>query len=178
MITRRDALRFVAAMPAVVPALAMSAKDAAAELDKALANVPAKTERDSVLDPVGFAERLNGIDFGFNGFCVAPEEEADLMRLFHELEQEVPELKTKPRARELYNELSDAAFDYAIESGWAGVRAGAAYENLRLALLGPTRICPECLSYFERHGMGPSREECTRCGGTGVVATPGVVAAR
>ena len=60
----------------------------------------------------------------------------------------------------------------------AGVRAGASYEHLRLALVGPTRTCRRCDGIGslgengDYHPHGGPRTACPDCGGRGTVPTP------
>ena len=67
----------------------------------------------------------------------------------------------------------------AVVAWMAGVRAGAAYEHLRLALTPPTQTCPRCHGHGAlRGGRPPSdrahgpEERCPDCGGAGTVPTP------
>ena len=61
-----------------------------------------------------------------------------------------------------------------------GIRAGAAYEHLRLAMVTPWMECERCHaggrlwggSPFRHDGDGTNEEACPDCGGSGTVPTP------
>jgi DnaJ-class molecular chaperone len=54
-----------------------------------------------------------------------------------------------------------------------GVRAGATYEHLRLALSAPTEVCDACSGYGrarqDRHPGAELATDCAKCDGTGVM---------
>ena len=62
----------------------------------------------------------------------------------------------------------------------AGIRAGAAYEHLRLALVTPRMGCLRCHSHgklwggkpHRHHDDGTNEETCPDCRGAGTVPTP------
>jgi len=125
----------------------------------------------AIYDPVAFAEMIYGVDLGNIGFQFAPNEQAELTRMFHELEQACPELTTNLVAHELFGRLNDAAWNVITASVAAGLRAGALIEQFRAGMVPPTRTCPACLGYFTRP-EGNGREHCTTCNGAGVVPRP------
>jgi len=84
--------------------------------------------------------------------------------------------------------LDEAALGMWCVAWMAGVRAGAAYEHLRLAMVMPTQTCRRCHGQGRTWGGSPYRlnddgtngAPCATCGGGGTVPTPaprGVLAA-
>lgn len=73
--------------------------------------------------------------------------------------------------------LDDAVSDLATYAYWAGIRAGAAYEHLRLSLT-PARAVCRCDGYgFIDHSAGGyahTGEVCPDCEGVGTVAVEAV----
>ena len=171
MITRRHALKLAASLPVVVPAIARADADRALDLPL---DPPAKTDDPSIYNPVEFAESLSGHAYGWLRDAtghMAPEALAEMEQAFHDLEQAVPALTMNPRITHLWEMVNEKVWNFATEVEWSGIRAGAAYENLRLAMLTPVRTCWECAATYSR-----GRATCATCNGTGVVATPGVAA--
>jgi hypothetical protein len=81
--------------------------------------------------------------------------------------------------------LTDKTIALVIESFIAGMQMGAGVENLRLAVLRPTRTCPDCWGSgsmsedgtpFIESGLGHDGEPsmCPTCNGVGHLPTPGV----
>lgn len=121
----------------------------------------------AIYDPVAFVEHVYGsLDVGFE---FAPNEQAEMTRMFHELEQACPELTTNLVAHELFGRLNDAAWRVITESVAAGLRAGALIERFRAGMVPSARICPACHGNYGRPD-GNGRETCTTCNGAGVIA--------
>jgi hypothetical protein len=75
--------------------------------------------------------------------------------------------------------LDEAVMTLMCRAFLAGIRGGASFENLRLALLGSKDVCRGC----NGHGRLPAKSAveptmndsfCGMCGGTGLVPVPGV----
>jgi hypothetical protein len=174
MITRRDALRFAATLPIVGPALAASATNVDAALDLPL-DVPEKTSGTSIYDPVEFAESMNSHALGYlkdSTGHMAPEAYAAMNQAFADLYHAVPCIATTANGQHCFDLAQEAALSFAVEVEWSGLRAGAAYEYLRLALLTPMRTCPDCFADPK------TMATCGTFSGRGVVPTPGVAIAR
>ena len=102
------------------------------------------------------------------GYKQAREAMVDAMPLLDDLPADHP-----------WVEMDEAALGLASHAWMAGVRAGAAYEHLRLALLSPTRVCRRCegagplrLDRGDHYPHGGPRRACPDCGGRGTVPTP------
>src|SRR5436190_777399 len=76
----------------------------------------------------------------------------------------------------LLADLDEEATDLATVAWMGGVRAGAAYEHLRLAVAIPTEQCPRCDGYGRpredrRAGRsGAESSACSTCNGQGFVS--------
>lgn len=172
--TRRDILKLAAGLGLTGAIPTSAERIAAAEvLNQRISENPA-------LDPAGFADEAQVLIGYHSGDelsndwlgSIVPEERAGYERAqeaFLELE---PHLRTEigtpitddPRRAAFWN-LADAMFLFAIRSYDAGVRHGAAYENLRRSVIGETKHCLRC------QGGGVTRDgaTCPACGGVGVV---------
>lgn len=184
MIARRDVLKLAASLTAATPLapFAVSPERAAALLRQpaefTVDQAGPATPRFPESDVVGFADDLDGTDW-FQWFEYGAAEEMALYKqalsrcLDHFGVADLGDLDCDhPVSR-----LDDATLRLWCRSWRAGVRAGAGYEHLRLALITPRQMCRIC------HGEGRtwggkhyprSGEEavCTNCAGIGTVATP------
>src|SRR4051812_35941429 len=141
MIARRDLLKVAAAVGAsraLVPDV--SRADAARLLAEPAATVRSQwRDAEDLFDPVNFAENAQGSlgnDFDQLLAASAPEQWARYHRARHAMAREVPALH-EARNGHPWHETDEAALALWHEAFAAGLRAGAAYENLRLALIGP-----------------------------------------
>ncbi len=77
--------------------------------------------------------------------------------------------------------LDEAAMDLWTGGWMAGIRAGAAYEHLRMAMLAPTSVCDRCHGGGRLWDGAPCRSpggaetDCPACAGAGTVPTPAPV---
>lgn len=193
MLTRRDALRLAAAATAgTVSPFAVSPAEAAALLDGpmpfdpfACRLDPALPEGDHRLDPVAFAAQVDGIDW-MNWFeHGAPEQMAAYKQMYNAaLAALGVSLADLPFDHPVVK-LDEEALGLWVHAWMAGVRAGAASEHLRLALVTPQRVCPECHGHgrfwagspFRHHAKDQIGQVCGRCGGRGTELTPAPSAA-
>ena len=192
MITRRDALKLAAlaaggAPFAVPPEQAAALLDApAVDQNPLAAGVPAGgawEPRAPTYDPAGFARDLvrgEALDDGEDLLChVAPDEMAAYKQALAALYRDLPILRSVPHDHPI-NRLDEAALSAWSAAFAQGVRAGAAAEHLRLALLGGSRECRRCQGHGAVWGgsgylvaFDPDGEEpCPTCGGRGTVPTP------
>ncbi len=180
MLTRRTVLQ-LAATAAAARSLApnVTAAEAARLLSEPAAPVAVPGpmgwgERPDFADPVAFAvdtersiaEEL--VDYQ------APEEVAAYVQARAAVLRDLPLLASLPYDHP-WHKLDEAAFNWAGAAYMKGVAAGSAYENLRRALVGPTRSCPRCFGVGRQddeskratNGLG---ETCEMCAGVGTVA--------
>lgn len=128
-------------------------------------------------DPAAFAEAVNGdmsgaFDWGESFGAIAPEDEAAYVQARAALVRAYPAFATAGVGHP-FTRLDEAAFSWRVGAYLDGLRAGAAYEHFRLALVGTQQVCLTC------HGLGtivpgaPYRmvggpTTCPTCGGHGV----------
>jgi len=185
MMSRRKVLEFAAAAGvarAAVP-FALAPEEAAAALDAPLDAAP--VERDlgfrryanDPYDPIGFAESVDGEDWPELVNHISPEAMADYTQHRDAMIDAMPILDALPFDHP-WAKMDEAALSMWSMAWMAGVRAGAAYEHLRLALLTPIRVCPTCHGHGAlwdgspfRH-RGGERAVCPDCGGRGTGPTP------
>ncbi len=187
MMTRRDALNFAAAQPLAQPAMAPGAATTALDepLDPGSAPARQPVWKMDPFDPASFADGFDGIDTGDLCDHIAAVEMAEYKQAREAVLTSLPLLRDV-RSDHPWHKMDEAALGMWITAWAAGIRAGAAYENLRLALVGPRRLCRAC------HGIGrtgPAGEvlyghhdqvefqACATCEGVGTAPTPGVVPA-
>jgi hypothetical protein len=138
--TRRDVLKIAAALP--VAAASMSRADALAELAKPVGVEPVLPDDHpgAVFDPASFADQLsrgtvarltmdNGVDQAAAAIAAYSKARFALIQLTPELE------KGKIPFDHPFVEMDECMWWIANDSYWEGVRAGAAYENLRRAVV-------------------------------------------
>ncbi len=185
MLTRRDALKLAALAAATsAPLATVTSAEAARLLDAPMGAGPAPTSRRlggiDAEDPVSFAEGLDGIDLGDVCTSIIPEDLAAYYQARAALLRELPILANLPFDHPWYA-MDMAALDMASGAWMAGVRAGAQYEHLRMALVGPTRVCRRCqgigslaIGAERNHAadMAGGPQTCPDCGGGGTVAAP------
>jgi hypothetical protein len=187
MLTRRDALRLAAAMSAArAPLFPATAADAALDAPATFwpeADRPSlRAHEPTVADPLAFAESLDALDVDNTLFANgAPEEWAAYKQLLAHLAAQLPATTDAGTddLRALLEELDEAAVDLSTVSWMGGVRAGVAYEHLRLALMADRQVCPRCHGYGRLWDDRPlhvaqatdeptvSIRECPVCAGTG-----------
>ena len=185
MITRRHALQLAAAAAAGAAApLAVTPEQAAALLDGPAEFDPGPG-RGTVWsadfgDPSRFADAVDGVDFVNDLFeHGAAEEVAAYHQALDALFRELPILRSVPSDHPIHR-LDEAALAMWSVAWMAGVRAGAAYEHLRLALVTPRQTCRRCHGHGRLWGGEPYRaaddgdnaETCAACDGAGTVPTP------
>jgi hypothetical protein len=178
-VSRRDALRLATAA-ATTPAIrfAFSPEEAAALLTEPLAIDPGPGKRfaHDFTNPVTFAEDLDALDFGQHALGGAAEQWAGWKQAMADVAAAAPEAFSAPGIANPLGRLDDTVSDLATYAYWAGIRAGAAYEHLRLALAPAREVC-RCNGYgfIDRSGAGYPRsgEPCPDCGGAGSVAVEG-----
>jgi RecJ-like exonuclease len=71
-----------------------------------------------------------------------------------------------PEGRRVFGDYEAAFFNFVMASYTAGIRHGAAYENLRRSVVGELIQCDACWGV----GATEDRDVCAACGGTGTVA--------
>ena len=138
--TRRDVLKIAAALPTV--GAAMSRRDAFAEMMKPIGLEPVRFEDhpDEPFDPASFADAI------YRGTLQNVLGRAEIepgAQAMHEYKAcrlallvAHPEL-TSGKLGDLFVKLDEAVWAVWGGGHWEGVRAGAAMENLRLAVIGP-----------------------------------------
>ena len=174
-VSRRQALQ-LAAITATAPAVrfAFTPEEAAALLAEPLVIDPGPGKRfdHDFANPVTFAEDLDGIDFEQHAFGAAAEQWAVWKQLMAEVAAAAPEAFSAPGTAHLLGQLDDAVSDLATYAHWAGIRAGAAYEHLRLALMPARQVC-RCNGYgFINRSVGGyahTGEICPDCHGAGTL---------
>jgi len=183
MLTRRDALKLGAglAAAAAVPSTLTPAQAAAlldAPLDPGQSPPRRGMDTTDVYDPISFAEGIDGLDMEALTEHQAPEDMALYKQMRAKMLREFPELLHVP-ADHPWVTLDETALALWCASWMAGVRAGAAYENLRQALVGPRHVCRGCWGVGSIGPREPNHdpdlggpEVCPDCAGNGTVATP------
>ncbi len=159
--SRRDILKLATGL-GLAAAVPTSAERIAAM--KAL-NVP--VSETVLLDPGSFAQELYGTlanehDW-FEG--MDPEQHAKYVKAEHAFVTAIPWLKDHRPTKLLYNDYSNETFMFIMSAYYAGLRHGAAFENLRRSVVGDTALCHGCWGL----GITNAGETCS-CGGTGTVA--------
>lgn len=185
MFTRRQALQIAAAATtaAAVP-FAVSPAEAAALLDQPADFDPGPGRGAAwgadLSAPVRFAESLDGVDWDDWFENGAAEDMALYKQAVAAMVDLYPELRDPPSLDHPFNRIDEAAMAMWVVSWMAGVRAGAAYEHLRLALVAPRQQCRRCHGHgrlwagtpYRFNGDGTNDERCPDCGGRGWVPTP------
>ena len=180
-LSRRDTLRLAAATVATQATAFAVSPHVAAELLAGTAAVdppPAGTLSYDLSDPVEFAQSMDSADFcGLTSHGGAERWSAYKCALLA-VEDAVAAASTDDPTRaalmRLLARLDDDAVDMATVSWMGGVRAGSAYEHVRLALSAATAVCDACAGYGrtrEDRKAGVSAE-CPQCEGSGVMPTP------
>ena len=183
MLTRRDALRLAALAAAGTAApFAVTPEEAAALLDGPAAFDPGAgrptIHTGDPLSPTSFADAVDGADLGglyeWFGHNAAEEVTAYKQALDRLLDLH-PALRDERGFGCPVSRLDEAAMGMWVMSWMAGVRAGAAYEHLRLALMEPLSVC-RCNGHGHLRGAGAggwgTGELCPDCQGKGTVPTP------
>jgi hypothetical protein len=184
--TRRDVLKAAAALPVI--AATMSRSEALAELAKpagAVATLP-NNDPDTLFDPASFANRAAcgsvwSISSDAEVFPAA-KERAEYAKARYDFIQVMPEL-ARPGipCDHPFVKMDECMWAIANASYDEGVRAGAAFERLRLAAIGPMQACPTCegLGLVDRAGKSIDQysrphphdvRTCLDCKGNGTVA--------
>ena len=184
--TRRDVLKMAAALPAIGSALTRA--DALAELRKPVIVEPELDDRhpDVIFDPASFASKAaNGSIYdraAEAGVNQAAEPRAAYVKARFELIQLFPEFAEKNLPIDHpFIRMDECMWWIANESYSEGIRAGAAYESLRRAIVAPTQMCRRCegLGLLDRKGgqiwdydrPNPNdTRPCPDCKATGLVA--------
>ncbi len=188
MLTRRDALKFAALAAATsAPIATLTPAEATRLLDEPMGSGPAPVSRRlwdiDPEDPVSFAEGLDGIDLGDICTSMIPEDLAAYYQARAGVLQELPVLAGVGFDHP-WCEMDAAAIGMACRAWMAGVRAGACYEQLRQALVGPRRVCRRCqgigslaMGADRNHAtdMAGGPQTCPDCGGAGTVTAPAAV---
>ncbi len=134
--------------------------------------VPPTAERVAaihLLDPAAFAARVDGILGGQMDDewlrAINPVEHAAYVQARNRLQEAVTVTDTE-EGRRYYGDYEAAFFDFVMGACSAGIRHGAAYENLRRSVIGEVVQCKNCW------GVGATKHRglCGSCGGTGTVA--------
>ncbi len=183
MLTRRTVLHLAAAAAAArAPLSTITPAEAAHLLAEPATPVPKPDflgwgESPDFADPVSFAldtersiaEELIDLQ--------APEELATYVQARAAVLRDLPILAALP-CDHSWHKVDEAAFAWAGAAYMKGVAAGAAYENLRRALVGPTRPCPTCFGVGRvdedgKRAMTGGGATCAPCAGIGTVAVRG-----
>lgn len=131
--------------------------------------------------PVQFAESIDGEDWSFRDGLAhgSPADMARYKQAYDALLDAVPPALDGDEAIErALQDLDESALALWSAAWMAGVRAGAAYEHLRLALIVPATVCEGCHGHGRTWNGRPFRkagrasEMCAACGGRGTVPTP------
>lgn len=189
MIARRDLLKLAAAAgSASAGSFAFNAADAEALLAQPATfdprPLPGDVHDPDVSDPLAFAGALDGADWEARHWF-ADAAAAELAAFKHALNAVIdlsPALLNPNEGDIAYpvTRLDQAALDLFSYAWMAGVRAGVAYEHLRLALGGPRHVCRRCHgegrlwggSPFRHYADGANETACPACAGRGTIATP------
>jgi hypothetical protein len=166
MTTRRDLVELASAL-GLAGAVPSSAERVAAVqlLDR---EVPPR----HVLDPCKFAGRVDGIlggalDNDWLG-AINPTGHAAYAQAWEALGSAVSASGDAAMLRPYWG-YEGVVFDFIMSAYYAGIRHGAAYENLRRSVVGELAQCEDCWGV----GATDDRDVCTTCGGTGTVALGG-----
>jgi len=178
--TRRDVLKLAAALPAIGATMTRA--------DALVGNEPVLPDKhpDAVFDPSSFAYQVEmGTIYdltGAHGIETAAAERAEYTRARFDLIQLMPELEhQKIPCDHPFIKMDEMMWAICHAAYWEGIRAGAAYEHLRQAIVAPTHVCPRCdgLGLLDRKGEKiwdydrPNPNDtrtCKDCNGAGVVA--------
>ncbi len=161
--TRREVLKLASALGLAGTAPSSAERVAAVQL------LDRDVSPTTVLDSARFADKVDGIlgmhldDARLE--VIIPEEHAAFVRARDRLQEAVTVTNTEERRR-YYGDYEAAFFNFVMGAYNAGIRHGAAYENLRQSVIGELAQCPDCW------GVGATRQRdvCASCGGTGTVA--------
>ncbi len=160
--TRRDVLKIASALGLA------GALPSTAERVAAIHLLDQEVSPKQVLDPATFASEVDGILGGKLDdewlMAINPTQHAAYARAVEDVRREVAILDTKEAYR-LYGDWEAAVFNYIMGSYSAGIRHGAAYENLRRAVVGEVVHCRDCWGV----GATKHRDVCAACGGSGTV---------
>lgn len=161
--TRRDVIQIASAL-GLAGALPPSAERVAAVhlLDR-------ETSSKTILDPVAFAREADGTLAGALDdewlLAINPAEHAAYAQAREALYHEMGTLGTQTAFR-TYGDFEAAIFNFIMGAYSAGLRHGAAYENMRRSVVGELAQCRDCWGV----GATTHRDVCASCGGTGTVA--------
>ncbi len=186
MLTRRTVLQLAATAAA---ARSLAPNVTAAEAARLLAEpatpvagavIPGPWEPVNVADPVAFAMGVEGdIAEDIINFQ-APEELAAYVQARAGVLADLPILASVGPDHP-WTKMDEAAYAWAGAAYLQGVAAGAQYEALRRALVGPRRVCRRCqgigslaMGADRNHAtdMAGGPQTCPDCGGAGTVAAP------
>ena len=185
--SRKDVLKLAAASIAGAGGapFAVSPEQAAALLAEAATVDPGpgrcRIGEPNHLDLVQFAESIDGTDWPFGDALAhgAPAEMAAYKQAHLGLLDLAPGLLGDGTpGGDALNAMDEAALALWCGAWMAGVRAGAAYEHLRLAMIAQTSVCDRChgggrlWSGTPYRSHGGEEAECADCGGRGTVPTP------
>ncbi len=161
--TRRDVIKLASAL-GLAGALPPTAERVAA-----IQLLEQEVSPTTVLDPAAFAAEADGILGGrLEGDwlgAINPTQHAAYARAIRDVRHEVAVLDTREGYR-AYGDWEAAVFNYIMGAYSAGIRHGAAYENLRRSVVGEVTACRICWSV----GITEGGDVCATCGGTGTVA--------
>lgn len=122
-----------------------------------------------LLDPATFASEVDGLLGGALEdewlSSINAKEHAAYVQAVEVVRREVTAL-SGPESMRILGDWECAVFDFIMGAYSAGVRHGAAYENLRRSVVGETTTCRACRSV----GITKDGNTCASCGGTGTVA--------
>ena len=184
--TRRDVLKLAAlAAAGTAGPLAVTPQEAAALLAQPATATDVDTDRDCRGDgdptnPARFARHLDGSAGEDLADFFAPEEYAAYRQARAAVYAAMPFLRDLPFDHP-WHKLDEAAYAWATVAGMRGIAAGAKYEQLRQALVGPRRLCGRCDGLGALAGgqrvylLGDDLdglETCGDCKGAGTVPTP------
>lgn len=161
--SRRDILKLAAGL-GLATTVPTSAERVAAmqSLDTVVSTHP-------LLDPGTFANDVDcRIGPAHDDWWVGinPERHATFRQAENRFEEMLPWMRQNELVWRAYNEYSSEMFNFVMESYAAGLKHGAAYENLRRSVVGEATGCRTCWSV----GLTKTGETCPTCGGTGTVA--------
>ncbi len=160
--TRRDVLKIASALGLA------GALPSTAERVAAVQLLDQEVSPKQVLDPATFASDVDGLlggrlDADWLG-AISPTEHA----IYAQAREALAAMVTKHNdAGELraFWQYEESFFNLAMEGYYAGLRHGAAYENLRRAVVGEVVHCRDCWGV----GATKHRDVCAACGGSGTV---------
>ena len=185
MMTRRTVLELALAAGAAraAPPFALPPQEAAAALDAPFDAAPLGTGpsrrrfTNDPYEPIDVAESLDGEDIPALMDHIAPQARAADKQAREAMVDEMPVLARLPVPHP-WHDMDEEAIGPSMESSMAGVRVGAAYEHLRLALLAPAHVCRARHGHGDLWGgkpfpeRGGERTVGAARGGRGVVPTP------